>query len=347
MSKHNNNHNNIDHNSHSKASSEHSDELVINKIDETQVELETKVTDPEIVIEEMVNPETVDIVNDTNKEENPEVVEELKVESNLPEEQETKSKNTVEESENANAAIIEESVPKETNVEPPTMESNTSNEQTLDGDYVTIDKSTTNQDEPTFDNAKLGEKSKEDYIYEKADEKSNNLLLKTLCLVAGLAALGYIIFNIGGQDKKPATSNNQTTTSIVDKKPCINNNQKMDIPKNLKIEDTLVGTGKEVFTGCQIKIHYKGYLVQTQEELDAKSEPKEFDNSFKRGTPFSTQIGVGKLIKGWDIGIIGMKEGGKRKLTIPADLAYGAIEIPGIPANSTLVFEVELIQVLD
>lgn len=225
--------------------------------------------------------------------------------------------------------------------------SKNSEDMILDEDYVQLEKPASTEPKPVSDvetNKKV--ETTQDYIYDNNEPKSNNLLLKTIFLIAIISILGYII--MGGNFLKPSSStSNLAGSSKIDKKPCLANNAKMNIPANLKIEDTLVGTGKEVFSGCEIKIHYKGYLVQTQQEIDEKMEPKEFDNSFKRGAPFSTQIGVGKLIKGWDIGIIGMKEGGKRKLTIPSDLAYGDIELPGIPAKSTLVFEVELIQVLD
>jgi FKBP-type peptidyl-prolyl cis-trans isomerase len=255
--------------------------------------------------------------------------------------------------------VVTDSVTESNNSEPinqvSTEDENTSgdasiianSEDQIEDDYLQIEKPV--KDSKITYNKSVVESTpknevKEDYLYnEEGGLKSNNLFLKTIFLVVGLSLLGYFI--LGGGGIKPVTNN--SSQASIDKKPCINNTKKMDIPTNLKIEDILVGTGKEVFSGCEIKIHYKGYLEPTQEEIDTKTEPKEFDNSFKRGAPFSTQIGVGKLIKGWDIGIIGMKEGGKRKLTIPADLAYGDIELPGIPAKSVLVFEVELIQVLD
>jgi len=111
-------------------------------------------------------------------------------------------------------------------------------------------------------------------------------------------------------------------------------NSPSTMPTNkLIIEDQTVGTGREVKTGDTISIHYVGTLENGQK----------FDSSRDRGQPFEAQIGVGQLIKGWDQGIPGMKVGGKRKLTIPSDLAYGDAGIPGaIPAKATLIFEVEL-----
>lgn len=103
----------------------------------------------------------------------------------------------------------------------------------------------------------------------------------------------------------------------------------------LKIEDNKVGEGSAVKSGDSIKIHYTGTLTNGTK----------FDSSYDRGAPFETQIGVGQVIEGWDKGIIGMKPGGKRKLTIPPDMAYGATAKPGIPANSALIFEVELVEI--
>lgn len=105
--------------------------------------------------------------------------------------------------------------------------------------------------------------------------------------------------------------------------------------KELKIEDVKVGTGKQVKSGDTVVIHYVGTLT----------DGTKFDSSYDRGTPFETQIGVGRVIKGWDLGVVGMKVGGKRKLIIPAELGYGSQAVGSIPANSTLVFEVELVDV--
>jgi peptidylprolyl isomerase len=103
----------------------------------------------------------------------------------------------------------------------------------------------------------------------------------------------------------------------------------------LKYVDVKVGEGASPVKGKQVKVHYTGTL----------ESGKQFDSSVGRG-PFSFVIGVGQVIAGWDEGVMGMKVGGKRKLTIPAKLGYGAQGAGGvIPPNATLLFDVELLDV--
>lgn len=100
-------------------------------------------------------------------------------------------------------------------------------------------------------------------------------------------------------------------------------------------DDVVIGKGVEVKTGDTVSVHYVGSLQNGQE----------FDNSNKRGEPFEFTVGAGRVIKGWDQGVVGMKVGGTRILVIPADLAYGASAVGPIPANSTLVFSIELLEI--
>ena len=105
----------------------------------------------------------------------------------------------------------------------------------------------------------------------------------------------------------------------------------------LEVVDLVVGQGAEATAGKTVSVHYTGTLTNG----------KKFDSSLDRGQPFKFPLGAGRVIKGWDQGVAGMKVGGKRKLTIPPELAYGNQAVGGdlIPANSTLVFEVELLGV--
>lgn len=104
----------------------------------------------------------------------------------------------------------------------------------------------------------------------------------------------------------------------------------------LKIEEIEVGTGEEATGRTSVTVHYTGWLL----------DGTKFDSSVDRGRPFSFVLGAGQVIAGWDQGVTGMKVGGKRKLTIPPELGYGARGAGGvIPPNATLVFEVELLGV--
>ena len=104
----------------------------------------------------------------------------------------------------------------------------------------------------------------------------------------------------------------------------------------LKIEDLVEGAGAQAAAGQKVRVHYTGTLTN-----GAK-----FDSSLDRGRPFEFVLGAGRVIQGWDQGVPGMKVGGKRRLTIPSDLAYGARGFPPvIPPDATLIFEIELIGV--
>ncbi|CWM30650.1 FKBP-type peptidyl-prolyl cis-trans isomerase [Neisseria meningitidis] len=106
----------------------------------------------------------------------------------------------------------------------------------------------------------------------------------------------------------------------------------------LIIEDLQEGFGKEAVKGKEITVHYTGWL----------EDGTKFDSSLDRRQPLTITLGVGQVIKGWDEGFGGMKEGGKRKLTIPSEMGYGARGAGGvIPPHATLIFEVELLKVYE
>ncbi|KAL2023435.1 hypothetical protein VTK56DRAFT_2431 [Thermocarpiscus australiensis] len=115
-----------------------------------------------------------------------------------------------------------------------------------------------------------------------------------------------------------------------DKKPTLG----VKVVQGVTIDDRKLGSGRTVKAGDKVGMRYIGKL----------QNGKVFDSN-KKGTPFTFKVGKGEVIKGWDIGIVGMSVGGERRLTIPAHLAYGSRSMPGIPANSTLIFDVKLLEI--
>jgi FKBP-type peptidyl-prolyl cis-trans isomerase len=110
--------------------------------------------------------------------------------------------------------------------------------------------------------------------------------------------------------------------------------QEVTTASGLKYTDLTLGEGQEARAGQTVTVHYTGWL----------ENGTKFDSSLDRRSPFNFRLGAGEVIRGWDEGVAGMKVGGKRKLTIPADLGYGARGAGGvIPPNATLIFEVELL----
>jgi FKBP-type peptidyl-prolyl cis-trans isomerase len=149
-----------------------------------------------------------------------------------------------------------------------------------------------------------------------------------ILLLAGLFIFGII--------PSPLSNTSENVEKVVSETET-DQQQSMAQNEELKIEDTQVGTGEAVVeSGDTVVIHYKGTL----------EDGTQFDSSYDRGEPFQTEIGVGAVIEGWDKGVLGMKVGGRRHLVIPPSMGYGNQDIPGIPANSTLLFDVELVEIL-
>lgn len=163
---------------------------------------------------------------------------------------------------------------------------------------------------------------------------TKNFIAAVIIGVLVLIVFSYFIFGLNG-----SASTNNTTDSANPANP-ISISQATPAPttatsanEKLQITDEKIGTGKAVQKGDTVEINYVGTLTNG----------KKFDASADHGGPFTTKIGVGQVIKGWDEGVIGMKVGGKRKLVIPPSLGYGSQDMGTIPPNSTLIFEVELV----
>ncbi len=116
----------------------------------------------------------------------------------------------------------------------------------------------------------------------------------------------------------------------------LENDNAVTTPSGLQYTDSAEGDGDTAEAGNKVSVHYTGWLT----------DGTKFDSSLDRNQPFAFNLGAGQVIAGWDEGVRGMKVGGKRKLTIPSDLGYGAAGAGGvIPPDATLVFEVELLEV--
>lgn len=144
-----------------------------------------------------------------------------------------------------------------------------------------------------------------------ADKKTQIIVL---VVIAALLAAG-VVYVLSRRGKTDAPANEVTTAS------------------GLKYVDLVEGTGPTPQLGQTVVVHYTGTL----------QNGTKFDSSLDKGRPFSFPIGRGSVIKGWDEGLMTMKVGGKRRLTIPPKLGYGAQSQPNIPANSTLIFDVEML----
>ena len=150
----------------------------------------------------------------------------------------------------------------------------------------------------------------------RSSQRRSQVILISILGIALVAALAFLAYN----NRKPAAPDFTAYASIT----------------GLQMEDLQVGTGAEAQTGNTVVVHYTGWLL----------DGTKFDSSIDRNDPFEFVLGAGEVIQGWDQGVVGMKVGGKRRLAIPPDMAYGTSGAGGvIPANAVLVFEVELLEV--
>ena len=144
-----------------------------------------------------------------------------------------------------------------------------------------------------------------------------------------LAFSGFFYGMIGDGNETFLSENKINKTNQMD-------NNETEKVLDLKVVDTKIGNGVEAKSGSLVTVHYVGTL----------KNGKKFDSSIDRGEPFQFVLGVGQVIRGWDVGVNGMKVGGKRNLVIPSSMAYGENEIAGvIPSGSDLIFDVELLKV--
>ena len=157
-----------------------------------------------------------------------------------------------------------------------------------------------------------------------------------------IGAMALALFLLRADEGLKAVPENQSAAIIVaegeDDRTALGNalSEATDSAGNINrmiIEDITTGTGEEVGAGDSVTVNYIGALQNGQQ----------FDNSYTKGAPFTFTVGEGKVIKGWDQGVIGMREGGQRILVVPSELAYGEKGFGPIPGNATLIFTIELV----
>ncbi len=142
----------------------------------------------------------------------------------------------------------------------------------------------------------------------------------------------FVPFRFFGGNKDTTKTSSETSSSVETRVV-----SEIITDSGLGIKDTKIGEGEEARSGKTLTVNYAGRLV----------DGTKFDSSFDRGVPFTFVLGQGSVIKGWEEGFDGMRVGGQRTLTIPPSLGYGSSGVGSIPPNSTLIFEVQLLNVSD
>jgi len=165
-----------------------------------------------------------------------------------------------------------------------------------------------------------------------ARQHRNRTILLVVILVAVVALVAFAVYSLTSQGDNGQSSQN------LDQNPAIAdpNIETISTVSGLQYQELAVGSGPAAQAGDTVAVHYTGWLT----------DGTKFDSSLDRGAPFEFTLGRGSVIKGWDEGVAGMQPGGKRKLIIPAELAYGERGTGGvIPPGAILVFDVELVEI--
>ena len=153
----------------------------------------------------------------------------------------------------------------------------------------------------------------------------NRRIVMALILLLFLALIAYLVYRALTPEQAPAETPEAAPAGEV-----------VTTASGLQYQEVVLGEGDEAVTGSRVQVHYTGRL----------EDGTQFDTSRDSGQPFEFTLGAGRVIQGWDEGIVGMREGGQRTLIIPPELGYGASGFPPvIPPDATLIFDVELIEV--
>ena len=164
---------------------------------------------------------------------------------------------------------------------------------------------------------------------------TKSIFIFTILVVFVVIAVWFVVQKtrgVGQNTEVPVPTATPTASPVGEQSA----NEPIQYDNGLVVQDVIVGEGKTAENGDTLSAHYVGAL----------QDGTVFDESYGRGQPIQFVLGSGQLIQGWDLGLVGVKEGGKRRLIIPPELAYGAQGAGGvIPPNATLLFEIELVSV--
>lgn len=171
---------------------------------------------------------------------------------------------------------------------------------------------------------------------EEKQEQSNNKTSPAKATLFGLIFIVVLVIIVLLLPKTEIKKESKILQTEISQESVSSDEEVVEDMTELEIEDLKVGEGAEAKPGDVVSVHYVGTLT----------DGTKFDSSRDRGEPFSFELGAGEVIKGWDEGVVGMRIGGKRMLTIPSELGYGELGAPPIIGpNATLIFEIELLEV--